>query len=197
MYRPLILLCLIVLLSSCYTEDFTPKKRGYAFIELPKDKVYQLFNDASYPYTFEYPQYGKLVKDSIFFGKAAENPFWMNVDFEKLGGKLYLTYKPISSRNDFEKMIGDAYKMSYAHDKKASYINEPEFHTANNVHGVWYEVGGNAASAYQFYATDSYKHFIRGALYFDAIPNADSLAPVVNFLSKDMQVFIHSLKWTK
>jgi gliding motility-associated lipoprotein GldD len=85
--------------------------------------------------------------------------------------------------------------MSHYHTKKADYINEPEFHTANNVHGLFYDVGGNAASALQFYATDSHKHFLRGALYFDVTPNVDSLRPVNEFLRKDIEHFIQTLSW--
>jgi gliding motility-associated lipoprotein GldD len=87
--------------------------------------------------------------------------------------------------------------MSHYHTKRADYINEPEFHTANNVHGIYYDVGGNAASAFQFYATDSTKHFLRGALYFDTTPNVDSLKPVNQFLRADIEHLIQTLKWTK
>jgi gliding motility-associated lipoprotein GldD len=119
----------------------------------------------------------------------------MNIEIPTLGGKIYLTYKAIDSKNKLEVLINDAFKMSYAHDKKASYINEPIFNTPNNVHGVLYEVGGNAASALQFYATDSVHHFLRGALYFDVAPNVDSLAPVNKFLAQDVENLIKTLKW--
>jgi gliding motility-associated lipoprotein GldD len=63
------------------------------------------------------------------------------------------------------------------------------------VHGVYYDVGGNAASAVQFFATDSNKHYLRGALYFNVTPNADSLQPMVEFLSKDIEHLIKTLRW--
>jgi gliding motility-associated lipoprotein GldD len=63
------------------------------------------------------------------------------------------------------------------------------------VSGLFYDVGGNAASAKQFYCTDSVHHFLRGALYFDATPNADSLAPVHKFLQEDMWHLVETLKW--
>jgi hypothetical protein len=58
-----------------------------------------------------------------------------------------------------------------------------------------YTVGGNSASRYQFAATDSVKHFLRGALYFDVTPNADSLQPVTDFLLKDIQHMLLTLQW--
>jgi len=133
----------------------------------------------------------------MFFDQKTENPWWINVDFKEFSGKIHLSYKEINGANTFEKMLEDSYNLSHYHTKKADYINEPEFHTDNNVHGVYYKVGGNAASAWQFYATDSNKHFLRGALYFNAIPNADSLKPVTSFLFKDISHLIQTLKWTR
>jgi gliding motility-associated lipoprotein GldD len=63
------------------------------------------------------------------------------------------------------------------------------------VYGIYYEVGGNAASALQFFVTDSIKHFLRGSLYFYNTPNADSIAPVLNFIKPDVMELIKTLKW--
>ena len=109
----------------------------------------------------------------------------------------YLTYKSINGQSDLASLIEDCYKMTSAHDKKADYIEDPTFHTANNVNGVFFEVGGNAASALQFFATDSVHHFLRGALYFNVTPNADSLKPANQFLRADVEHLIKTLKWTK
>jgi hypothetical protein len=43
--------------------------------------------------------------------------------------------------------------------------------------------------------TDSVKHFLRGALYFDASPNEDSLGVVNNFLQDDMKHLINTFRW--
>ncbi|HEX2934063.1 MAG TPA: hypothetical protein VHO72_01805, partial [Bacteroidales bacterium] len=58
-----------------------------------------------------------------------------------------------------------------------------------------YDIKGNTASSVQFYVTDSTRHFIRGALYFEAQPNKDSLAPVIDFFRKDIIHLIETLKW--
>jgi gliding motility-associated lipoprotein GldD len=64
------------------------------------------------------------------------------------------------------------------------------------VHGIIFEVEGTGtASAYQFFATDSTNHFLRGALYFMARPNSDSLKPVVAHLEKDIEHILTTLKW--
>jgi gliding motility-associated lipoprotein GldD len=52
-----------------------------------------------------------------------------------------------------------------------------------------------AASPFQFYLTDSTKNFVRGALYFNTVPNNDSLAPVIDFLKQDIIHMIETFRW--
>ena len=88
--------------------------------------------------------------------------------------------------------------MTYTvHDKKADYIQDFHFNDYNRkVFAALYNVAGDAASAYQFYATDSQKHYIRGALYFETTPNADSLKPLNEFLKQDIVHILETLNWS-
>jgi gliding motility-associated lipoprotein GldD len=63
------------------------------------------------------------------------------------------------------------------------------------VSGIFYDIGGDAASPTQFFVTDSAKHFLRGSLYFNAAPNSDSLAPVVKYIKEDMLHLLETVKW--
>ena len=63
------------------------------------------------------------------------------------------------------------------------------------VYGMFYDVGGNAASQSQFYVTDSINHFITGSLYFYAKPNYDSILPAVEYIKKDMIQMMETLEW--
>lgn len=188
------LLCLAVMIASCSPESFTPKPRGYARLDTPQHS-YQLFDRAGFPYAFEYPVYGHISQDSDVAVMKPDNPYWLNIHFPELGGTFYLSYKPINARQSLDVLLNESHDMSFWHVKRADYINTPVFHTPNNAHGILYDVGGNAASAYQFFATDSARHFIRGALYFNVTPNADSLKPVTDFLYRDMQHLINTLRW--
>ncbi|HEX8461691.1 MAG TPA: hypothetical protein VF623_09680, partial [Segetibacter sp.] len=93
-----------VTIFSC-NSDYTPKPRGYFKIPLPK-KQYQVFNQPGYPYSFEYPVYATVLKDSSFFGEATENPWWINIDFPQFSGRVYVSYKEIG-KNKFDKLIND------------------------------------------------------------------------------------------
>jgi len=188
------LLFISILFFAACEQSYTPKPRGYFNITFPS-KQYRVFDQPGYPYTFEYPAYAQVTKDSTFFGEHPENPYWINIDFPSLNGKIYVSYKEIGAKNKLENLVADAFKMTYKHTYKADYIDEKDINNGHGVSGLFYEVGGNAASAKQFFATDSTHHFLRGALYFDATPNADSLAPVHKFLQEDMWHLVETLRW--
>ncbi|MCD4731953.1 MAG: hypothetical protein K8R74_15210, partial [Bacteroidales bacterium] len=80
---------------------------------------------------------------------------------------------------------------------KASSIENQQYQNdISKVYGLTYTIFGvAAASPYQFYLTDSTDHFVRGALYFNAVPNNDSLAPVIAFLKDDINHMIETFKW--
>lgn len=186
-------LLLLLIVTAC-NSDFVAKPRGYFEIELP-EKKYQVFAHPDYPYSFEYPVYGQIIQDSLFFEEAPENPYWINIDFPQLNGRIHISYKAIG-RNKFDSLVNDAFTLSYKqHTYKASAIQPEPFSTSNNVSGVYFTLKGNAATANQFFATDSVRHFLRGALYFSATPNADSLKPVNEFLKKDVEHLIQTLRW--
>jgi gliding motility-associated lipoprotein GldD len=180
--------------ASCGPDTYTPRPRGYFRISFP-ERGYQPFDKPDYPYGFEYPVYARIIRDTVFFDEKPDNPYWINMDFPDFNAQVFMTYKEIKPGQPFEKLIEDAYKMSYFHDIRADYIADHAFQTPNNVHGIYYNVGGNAASNIQFYATDSVKHFLWGALYFNVTPNADSLKPVNEFIRKDLDRLIETLYW--
>lgn len=187
------LLLFAVILFSC-NSSYTYKKKGYFAIAFP-EKKYQAFDQPGYPYKFEYPVYANVTKDTSFFGEATENPWWINIDIPRFGGRIYISYKNVGKAN-FDSLVNDGYKMAYKqHTDVATSINDSAMKTPNNVEGIYFTLGGNTATANQFFLTDSTRHFLRGALYFDATPNEDSLAIVNEFLRTDLQHLINTLEW--
>jgi len=82
------------------------------------------------------------------------------------------------------------------HITKADAINELVINNKEQrTYGILYDLKGNTASAVQFYITDSTRHYLRGSLYFESEPNADSLAPVIEFFREDIIHLIETLKW--
>ena len=211
-FRILFFLTLPVMLLTACNETYTSKKRGYFKIDFPQHQ-YRLLNDPALPYSFEYPVYGTIVQDSAYFDSNPENPFWRNIDFPGFNARIYLSYKQIGGKalykipvgegkykdslgiNQFDKLVNDAYTLTSKNDVVASSITDSVFVTKNGISGVYFKVGGNAATAKQFFMTDTVKNFIRGALYFGSTPNADSLKPVQEFLQKDIEHLINTFRW--
>ena len=183
---------LALLLISC-NSTFTPKPRGFFTIALPQ-KQYTTFNQTGYPYSFEYPVYANVVKDSSFFGEHTENPWWINIDFPNQHGKIYISYKQVG-KNTFEKLLNDAFTLTNKHTIKATSKEDSLLKTPNGITGMFFKVNGDVATTYQFFLTDTTHHFLRGALYLEATPNADSALPITNFLVEDMKHLINTIKW--
>ncbi len=208
-----VLFSLYFALTSC-NATYTSKKKGYFKINFPERKYVQ-FQQPGFPYTFQYPAYANVVKDSTYFDSNPENPYWINIDFPQFGGRIFLSYKIIGGKalykikqqdgkykdslgiNVFDNMVNDAFNLTNKNEAITSSIKDSIMHTPNGVTGVFFKVGGNAATAKQFFLSDTTKNFIRGALYFDVTPNADSLMPVQNFLQTDIEYMINSFKWVR
>lgn len=185
---------IVSLFFSCNSNYSVGKKKGYFHISFP-EKQYRLFDSAGYPYSFEFPVYATVSKDSTFFGDKAGD-WWVNIDVPQFGGRIYISYKPIGPENKFDSLVRDGFKLAYKqHVDVSTGINDSAMLTPNGVEGIYFSLGGNTATANQFFLTDTTRHFLRGALYFDATPNADSLGMVNDFLKQDVLHLINSLKW--
>ena len=190
---PILTICCLVMAAIACNSTYTVKRKGYFRIDFP-EHAYRVFDKPGYPYTFEYPVYAEVVQDSTFFEDKPENPYWINVDFPRFNGKIYISYKDVG-KTEITKLVNDAFNLTYKHTTKATEINDSLMHTPAGLTGIFFNVGGNAATAKQFFVTDSSKHFLRGALYFDATPNEDSLGIVNDFLQVDMKHLINTLQW--
>lgn len=183
----MILLLLMLLTLACQRSS-TPKPRGFLRIDFPA-KEYVLF-DSVCPYTFEYPSYGKIVPDTDYITE----PCWINIDFPDFDGIIHISYKEVNQ--NLNVFIEDSHALTYKHTIKADAIKETVYSNPElEVHGILYDIKGNAASSIQFYLTDSNAHFLRGSLYFNVQPDKDSLAPVISFFREDIIHLMESFAW--
>lgn len=181
-------LIIIIALTSCGEIDYSPKPRAYYRIDFPKEREYKIY-DSSCNYKFNHPVY------SVVVDKERESCNKMLV-FPQYKATLYLTYIELKNREDLFKHLEGCRTLAYEHRIKADAINEIELdRVGDNIFGTKYEIKGNVASNYQFFVTDSVKHFFRGAFYFETTPNIDSLKPVLDYLSVDMDSMINSIQW--
>lgn len=178
----------LFLLFSC--KEYIPKPRGYFRIDLP-EKTYREFNNPDYPYSFEYASIATIIPK-----KNEQDSFWIDVVYPQFGARIYSSYKKVE--NNFREISEDSRSFVYKHTVKADAITEQPYEDkTRNVYGILYELKGNTASGIQFILTDSTRHFFRGALYFNASPNKDSIAPVVAFIKEDIIRMIETMEWNE
>lgn len=190
-----VLVVLSVLNLAC-NSVVVQKPKGYARVSLPA-KSYTRFASPDYPYSFDYPVYGFVDKKVNYLGVDKQKEAWLNIQFPSMGATLYISYAPIDNArfSRLDTLVRDAYTFANNHNSKASFIEDSAFVAGKDLKGVFFHIGGDVATTYQFFVTDSTHHFLRAALYFDTTPNEDSLAPINTFLFKDMQQMVRSLRW--
>jgi gliding motility-associated lipoprotein GldD len=184
----LLAFCLLLISVASCRHTTVPRPSGYLRIDLPEKEYRPL--DMNYPYSFEYPVYGVINTKPA----ADSKPYWINIEFPAYKAKIYISYNDV--KNNLPELTDDAHTLAYKHSVKADAIEEKVWsNDSTHVYGILYDVKGNAASAVQFYVTDSTSHFLRGSLYFMAEPNEDSLKPVIEFFRKDILHLIETLSW--
>lgn len=172
---------------------YTPKSKGYPTIALPQ-KRYNTNEVIGMPYTFDIPAYAVVENKESNPALGQVHKGWMNLQFPSLNATLYISYNKVEKDN-LEILVRDASNFANNHSNKASFIEDSVFENPQGYPGVFYHLGGDVASPYQFFITDSSRHFLRAALYFDTTPNADSLAPVIDFIYQDLKQLVHSFRW--
>lgn len=177
------------------TPIFTPKPRAYPRVIYP-EKAYQQFDENYCEFTFEFPAYAQIEQDTTFFDEKPIHPCWFNIYIPAFDSRLYCSYYPIGKGKSLEDLKRDAFDLVDFHNKKANYIDELRIAKENKVAGFSFDIQGPAASPFQFYLTDSTEHFFRAALYFNTQVNPDSLAPVYDFVKKDVLRMIETFEWS-
>lgn len=180
---------ILLVLVSCEEAVYAPKPFGYQRIDYGAH-AYVPMTPPGCPYSFEVGQGVRWEPTTTNGG----NSCWYNLVYPHLKAKVHMSYFEMDKAPDH--YIEDARKLAMKHLVKADnyeefYIND----TTANVYGVVYDFSGRSASNMQFYLTDSTRHFVRGALYFEVIPNADSLAPAEQYIETEIQQLVGSLKW--
>lgn len=176
----------VLFLISC-NQNYTPKPYGYFRVTMPAHAYQQL--DAEMPFRFDYSKSAIIVNK-----EQPSEKYWFDLCYPQFNATVHVSYKNISG--NFRELTEDARRFVYKHSIKADNISETAFsNNKKNVHGILYVLKGNTASNLQFTLTDSTSNFIRGALYFDNVPNKDSIAPMSDYIQKDVIHLMESFEW--
>lgn len=175
--------------SSCGgNEMLIPKPQAHLRIDFPK-RSYHLVNDHC-PYSFELPNYMDAKRAEGTDSSSCHKDIQINT----FGGVILFSYLEVDTT--LSAYIDHAIKRVQEHQVMASAISDTTFiFPDRKVYGALFEIKGNAASPFQFYLTDSVKHFIKAEVFFNTRPNYDSIYPVLQYVKTDLYHLVETLKW--
>ena len=189
MRKLLYILGILIAFCAC-GKVATPRPYGYYRITTP-DTSYVPFETLypRYPFTFD------LSKNAVVQPrKDVEEPYWINIVYPSLNATIHCSYKPV--RNNLRELTNDALEFVYRNASFANAIPEQDYtHPEAKVYGVLFDLEGNTASSCQFFVTDSTENFFRASVYCNCAPNADSLAPVYEYLRTDIIQMVETFEW--
>ncbi|NLR92873.1 MULTISPECIES: gliding motility lipoprotein GldD [Flammeovirga] len=191
------LLFIPVILFSCGSstdQAYLPKPRGFHRIEMPNhaysDQVFKNKELKGYPYQFELASNAILVPDSSFMSE----PYWVEVKYPQFDATVDISYKKLANFDSLVGYTNTSNVLTFKHNVRATAIDEYSTQTNNGYAAVMYEIEGDVPSQFQFFVTDSTKHFFRAALYFPTSTQNDSLAPLIDYVKEDMIHMMNTLK---
>lgn len=187
---PLALLGLALTAASCGEEERPlPKPQGYFRIDLPEKQYRRV--DTLERYAFETPDYAYITNDPL----SPDEKNWINVEMPRFKASIHLTHKVVNG--NLGEYLEDVHNMLTKHLQRANGMNDSlVVNPDRRVYGMLIEMDGKGvATPLQFYLTDSTANFVRGALYFNFVPNNDSMQPVIDYLRQDVDRMINTFEW--
>lgn len=177
---------LLLFLPACQ-QNYVPKPYGYFRVDLPAHDYIRC--DTVLPYAFDISSSANLrIKEST------DEKYWIDIQYPALNAAIHCSYSRVYS--NIQELSDDARRLVNKHLVKAEGIEEAGFSNPDNhVYGTFYELHGNVASTVQFILTDSIRHFFRGAVYFNNVPNKDSIAPMADYIKRDVIHLMESFSW--
>jgi gliding motility-associated lipoprotein GldD len=187
--RMLLALLFFCALPSCENTHI-PRPYGYFRVLLP-ERDYRKLDTLELPYKFDVSTVARIVSRN-----AEDAEYWIDIEYPSLNGSVYCSYIPV--KGDLFELSEESRRLVYKHTVRAESIGESFYENPRQrVYTLFYDLEGNTASPLQFVVTDSLRHFFRAALYFDHLPNSDSIAPMLHYIREDMIRLIESFEWSR
>ena len=180
----MVMAMLLPMLSCQRTGNSVPRPTAYPRLERAYDTVYRCATD----------MYNIEVNSSAKINYAGEtvNSCGLQVRYEKYGATLYCDYWKLDNAADFSQTL--ASRMERIR-RDCGDINPETYYRSYvgySAH-VFYTLR-DCLTPVHFIATDSVDAIVYGALVLDKIENYDSIYPVLDYLSYDVNHMIEHLQ---
>ena len=131
------------------------------------------------------------VKDVLNRG---EKSCHKEIELGELNGIINFSYidmvEPLSRYVNYSNDKVDEHKIKAVEILDTRIIREKD-----SVFGTFFELKGDVATPFKFYLTDSTSRFVSGVVYFNSVPNYDSLRPSIEYLRVDLLKMINTFNW--
>lgn len=179
----------LLILGCVSCRDYMPKPRGYFRIEFPHTDYCELAL-SPLPYGFEYST-SALLDSAALLGRGE-----VTLLYPAIPATLYCSFLPTTPTR-LSETLDEATQLLY----KQQRVEAVEQHLFERpelaVYGSLYRLRGDCVSPLQFVLTDSSRYVFRGALYYAFQPSADSIAPVTDYLEKELMRLIETFHWNR
>ncbi len=173
---------LALFIMGCQTP--TPKPKAQLALTYPQPE-YAVFT-SNCPYQFEYNYLAETKPLSLCGTELA---------YAELNATLYITYFDLNKAS-LDTLLMDFEKRIQMFGKEAFKVDESSFENPEQkVVGTCVTLIGDSPSNVHFFGTDTQRHYISGSLLFEATPNYDSLSPAIEYIKKDVEKLLESLRW--
>ncbi len=171
------LLLVVILAVDC--SYFQPKNLAEKKIEFP-EAVYEMITD-TLPFRFA------LSDQAVFSAREnKEGEYFCDIVYPNYKAQLYCTWHRINPEQVIL-MSEESRRLAYQHTAMATDIRQKQYNNdLSRTFGTLYEIEGDVATPLQLALTDSVSYFFNGSLYFNTTPNADSIAPFLEHIRKDV-----------
>lgn len=184
------ILVLGIILIACKEKILVPKPSLYLRTNFPEHE-YRLVQDDC-PYQFEL---AKIYTPKAVMQGASESCH-KEIDLGPLNGVINFSY--IKMEETLGKYVNYSNDKVGEHKIKATGIETENFiFPEKRVFGTIFKLQGDVATPIQFYLTDSTENFVSGVVYFNSVPNYDSIRPTLDYLEKDVYHLINTFEWKK
>ena len=170
----------LLTLAACGGNDYSPKPQAYLRIDMPEHNYWLVDSLCSHP------------GDTLILG---------NDTMIAITGSCKTFPFTFEANQCVELKEKDAPKgeewvdINYPQWDAVIFLTYKRLHSPADLRGQTDTSLHLLEAHYQFYATDSTRHFLRGALYINRAPNNDSLAPVLESLQADIDHLVETLRW--
>ena len=184
-----IVIALILGFSACKEPVTLPKKHGFPRMELPQEPVYILYESKTCPFVFEAPEGGEITRDLA-------DSCWMDIKYSDYNLTWHVSHRDtrrtgLTADIHFE----EHRKLVYKHSQKATEIRPADFIVPAGratVHELYGEVG---TPYYLFLRDSSNTQVAQVSFYFQTALENDSLAPMIDYMKRQMDHAARTFRW--